>query len=151
MQITMIWHFNFISRLQPGHFPCSCLHFEKSCDKIAQPDWLTLVAISSDERKKLREQAHLVNAREFNHRCLACQISAILYADCGNWSSLHRAHLAIFANRCNQHIKLAGVSPALPVANFNGFNIKVRPQYINICIQIKSSLGRLFSSLPNLQ
>ena len=25
--------------------------FEKSCDKIAQPDWLTLVAIRSDERK----------------------------------------------------------------------------------------------------
>ena len=26
-------------------------HVEKSCDKIAQPDWLTLGAIRSDERK----------------------------------------------------------------------------------------------------
>ena len=114
---------------------------ETSCDKIAQPDWLTLVAISSDERKRSQEQAHLANAGEFNHRYLTCQISAILYADCGNRPSLHLAHLAIFANCCDRHIKLAGVSPALPVANFNGFNIKVRPQYINICIQIKSSLG----------
>ena len=29
-------------------------HFEKSCDKITQPDWLTLLAIRSDERKKSR-------------------------------------------------------------------------------------------------
>ena len=59
-------------------------HFEKSCDKIAQPDWLTLVAIRSDERKKSQERAHLANAREFNRRYLTCQISAILYADCGD-------------------------------------------------------------------
>ena len=50
---------DFIRR--SGHFPRSCLHFEKSCDKIAQPDWLTLVAIRSDERKKSRERAHLAN------------------------------------------------------------------------------------------
>ena len=56
-------------------------HCEKSCDKIAQPDWLTLVAIRSDERKKSRERAHLANAGEFNRRYLTCQISAILYAD----------------------------------------------------------------------
>ena len=34
------------------------LHFEKSCDKIAQPDWLILLAIRGDERKKSRERAH---------------------------------------------------------------------------------------------
>ena len=59
-------------------------HFEKSCDKIAQPDWLTLVAIRSDERKKSRERAHLANSGEFNRRYLTCQISAILYADRGD-------------------------------------------------------------------
>ena len=63
MPIAAIWHFNFIPRLRPGHFP------------------LTLVAIRSDERKKSRERAHLANAGEFNRRYLTCQISAILYAD----------------------------------------------------------------------
>ena len=33
--------------------------FEKSCDKIAQPDVLTLLAICSDERRKSRERAHV--------------------------------------------------------------------------------------------
>ena len=66
MLIVAIWHFLFIPRLQPGHFLHSCHHFEKSCDKIAQPDWLTLVSIRSDERKKVRERAHLANAGEFN-------------------------------------------------------------------------------------
>ena len=40
----------------PGHFPRSCRHFEKSCDKIAQLDWLTLVTIRSDKRKTSRER-----------------------------------------------------------------------------------------------
>ena len=48
-------------------------YFEKSCDKITQPDWLTLVAIRSDDRKKSREQAHL--------DIHTCQISTIFYAD----------------------------------------------------------------------
>ena len=52
--------------VQPGHFPCSCRHFEKSCDKITQPDWLTLVVICSDECKKSWEWAHLANAGKFN-------------------------------------------------------------------------------------
>ena len=52
--------------------------FEKPCDKIAQPDWFTLLAIRSDERKN-RERAHLANAGEFNR-----QISAILNADRGD-------------------------------------------------------------------
>ena len=43
-------------------------------------DWLTLVAIRSDERKKSRERAHLANVGVFNRRYLTCQISAILYA-----------------------------------------------------------------------
>ena len=90
-------------------------HFEKSCDKIAQPDWLTLVAIRNDERKKSRERAHLANAGEFNRRYLTCQISAILYANCGDRrksSSLNQAHLAIFADRRDRR-KSPGVSPAL--------------------------------------
>ena len=77
-------------------------HFEKSWDKIGQPDWLTLVAIRSDERKKPRERAHLANAGKFNRRNLTCQISAILFADRGDRRkspSPHRAHLAIFADR----------------------------------------------------
>ena len=86
--------------------PCfQCLrairHFEKSCDKIAQPDWLTLVAIRSDERKKSRERAHLANAGEFNRRYLTCQISAILYADRGD-----------------RRIKSPSVSPALKANHY---------------------------------
>ena len=38
--------------------PAAILHFEKSCDKKAQPDWLILLAIRGDERKKSRERAH---------------------------------------------------------------------------------------------
>ena len=38
--------------------PVAILHFEKSCDKIAQPDWLTLLAIRVDECKQSRERAH---------------------------------------------------------------------------------------------
>ena len=38
------------------------------CDKNAQPDGLTLLAIRSDERRKSRERAHLANAGEFNRR-----------------------------------------------------------------------------------
>ena len=58
--------------------------FEKSCDKIPQPDWLTLLEIRSDERRKPRERAHLANAGKFNRRYLTCQISAILCADRGD-------------------------------------------------------------------
>ena len=75
-------------------------HFQTTtwslCGKIARPDWLTLVAIRSDERKKSRERAHMANAGEFNRRYLIFQISAILYA-----------------NRGDRRIKLPGVSPAL--------------------------------------
>ena len=81
----------------PGHFPRSCRHFEKSCDKIAQPDWLTLVAIRSDERKKSRERAPAIQKNRGN----------------GKSPSLHRAHLAILADRRDRRIKSPGVSPAL--------------------------------------
>ena len=54
------------------------------CDKIVQPDGLTLLAIRSDERRKSRGGADLANAGEFNGRYLICQISAILYADRGD-------------------------------------------------------------------
>ena len=108
---------NLIPRLQPGHFRVRGRHFEKSCDKIIQPDCLTLVAIHSDERKKPREWAHLANAGEFNRPYLTCQISAILYADRVDRRkqspSLYRAHLAIFADRRDRRIKSPGVSPAL--------------------------------------
>ena len=95
--VAAILHFNFIPRLRPAIFRIRVRHFEKSCDKIAQPDWLTLVAIRSDERKRdyERERAHLANAGEFNRRYLTCQISAILYAD-----------------QDDRRIKSPGVSPA---------------------------------------
>ena len=83
----------------------------KTRDKIAQPDGLTLLAIHSKKRRKSRERAHLTNAGEFDRLYLTCQISAILYADRGDRrksQSLHRAHLAIFADR----IKSPGVSLA---------------------------------------
>ena len=38
-----------------------CGTFEKSYDKIDQPDWLALLAIRSNDRRKSREQAHLAN------------------------------------------------------------------------------------------
>ena len=57
-----------------------CGSFENSCDKIAQPDGLTLLAIRSNDRRKSRERAHLANAGEFNRRYLTCRISAILIA-----------------------------------------------------------------------
>ena len=90
-------------------------HFEKSCDKIAQPDWLTLVPIRSDGCKKSRKRAYLVNAGKFNRRYLTCQIlvSAILYADRGDRRkslSLHRAHLVIFSDCCDRRIKSPGMS-----------------------------------------
>ena len=88
-----------------------CGSFEKSCDKIAQPDGLTLLAIRSDERRKSRERARLRN-----RRYLTCQITAILYADRGDRrksQSLHMAHLAIFADRGDRRIKSPNVSLAL--------------------------------------
>ena len=51
-------------------------HFEKSCDKIAPPDWFTLLAIRSNERTGA--------LGEFNRWYLTCQISAISYADRGD-------------------------------------------------------------------
>ena len=93
-----------------------CGSFENSCDKIAQPDGLALLAICSNKRRKSRERAHLANAGEFNRRYLTCQILAILYADRGDRrksQSLHRAHLAIFADRGDRRIKSPGVSLAL--------------------------------------
>ena len=72
-----------------------CGSCEKSCDKIAQRDGLTSLAIRSDERRKSRERAHLANAGEFNRRHLTSLISAFLYADRGY-----------------RRIKSPGVSPA---------------------------------------
>ena len=102
----------------PGNFfrwSRRCGSFENSCDKIAQPDGLALLAIHSNKRRKSREWAHLANPSEFNRRYLACQISAILYADRGERrksQSLHRAHLAIFADRGDRRIKSPSVSLA---------------------------------------
>ena len=59
-------------------------YFEKSCDKIAQPDWLTLLAIRGDERKTTARTGTLGDSGKFNRRYLTCQISAILYADRGD-------------------------------------------------------------------
>ena len=65
-------------------FSRQCGSSENSCDKIAQPDGLALLAIRSNKRRKSRERAHLANVGEFNRRYLTCQISAILYADLGD-------------------------------------------------------------------
>ena len=61
-----------------------CGSFENSCDKVPQPDGLTLLAIRSNDLRKLRERAHLANAGDLNRRYLTCQISAILYTDRGD-------------------------------------------------------------------
>ena len=48
----------------PGEFfrrSSRCGSFEKSCDKIAQPDGLSLLAIRSNKRRKSRKLAHLAN------------------------------------------------------------------------------------------
>ena len=58
-----------------------CGSFENSCDKIAQPGGLALLATYSNYSRKSREWAHLANAGKFNRRYLTCQISAILDAD----------------------------------------------------------------------
>ena len=92
-----------------------CGSFEKSCDKIAQPDGLALLAIRSNDLRKSRERAHLENTGKFDRRHLTCQISAILYADRGDRrksQSLHRAHLAILADHGDRRIKSPSVSPA---------------------------------------
>ena len=55
-----------------------------------------------------RGNEHTRNAGECNRRHLTCQISAILYADRGDRrksQSLHRAHLAIFADRGERLVK----------------------------------------------
>ena len=70
-------------------------HFENSCDKIAQPDWLTLVAIRNDERKKSRERAHLANVGELDMP----DIGDFIRRSRRKSLSLLRAHLAIFADR----------------------------------------------------
>ena len=90
--------------------------FKNSCDKIAQLDELTLLALRSNDRRKSRERTHLANATECNRRYLTCHISAILYADRGDRrksQSPHRAHLEFFADRSDRRIKSPGVSPAL--------------------------------------
>ena len=56
-------------------------NFEKSCDNIAQLDWLILLATRSEKGRKSREQAGLANAGKFNRQYLTCQISEVLYAD----------------------------------------------------------------------
>ena len=92
-----------------------CGSFKNSCDKIAQPDRLILLAIRSNDRRKSRERAHLANAGVFNRRYLTFQIWAILFAYCGDRrksQSLHRAHLAIFADRGDRRIKSPNVSLA---------------------------------------
>ena len=66
--------------------PRRCGSFEKSCDKIAQPDGLALLAIRSNDLRKSRERTHLKPATHL----------AILYADCGKFDR-QRKSSAIFA------------------------------------------------------
>ena len=51
-----------------------CRSFETSCDKIAKPDGLDLLAIRSNKRRKSRERAHLANAGEFKVAEHSCQV-----------------------------------------------------------------------------
>ena len=86
------------------------------CDKTAQPDGLTSLAIRSNERRKSREQAHLENAGN-------------LIADIGDFirrsrdrrtsQSLHRAHLAIYTDR--SAYKIAKCVAGLTDAEFKNF------------------------------
>ena len=63
-----------------------CDSFKNSCDKIAQPDRLTLLAIRSIMTVGNRGNGHTwrIIAGVFNRRYLTCQTSAILYADRGD-------------------------------------------------------------------
>ena len=105
----------------PGEFfrrSRRCGSFENSCDKIAQPNGLALLAIRSNKRRKTRERVHLATTDEFNRRYLTYQISANLYADRRDRRKsqlLHRAYLAIFADRGDQRIKSPSVSLALVI------------------------------------
>ena len=90
--IAAICHFNFVPRLQASFLSAI---LKSHVIKIAQPDWLTHLAIRIDERTKSQERAHWANAGECNRRYLTCQILAILYADRGDRrksQSLDRAH-----------------------------------------------------------
>ena len=59
---------------------------------------LASLAIHSNDGRKSRQRAHLVNAGEFDCQYLTCQISGILYDDRGNQrksQSLNRVDLVI--------------------------------------------------------
>ena len=89
---------NFIGRSR------RCGSFEKSCDKIAQPDGLTSLAICGDERRKSRERAHLVNAGEFNRRYRTWRSAKIAIVAPGTPCDFHRSQRSA--------IKSPSVSPA---------------------------------------
>ena len=115
-----------------------CGSFEKSCDKISQPDGLTLLAIRSNKRRKLRERAHLANAGEFNGRYLTCQISAILYADRGDRRELPGvpgAAIVVFADRCDRGSK-EGTCRVISSTEFNLFLPPKQPKQPNKSNQV---------------
>ena len=60
--ITAMWHFNLVHRLQVPLLSAIL----KSHDKIAQPDWLTLLVIHGDECRESQKWAHLAIGGEFN-------------------------------------------------------------------------------------
>ena len=123
-----------------------CGSFEKSCDKIAQPDGLALLTICSNDRRKSWGRAHLTNAGEFNRRYLTCQISAIKYADRGDRrksQSLQRTHLAIFADRGNRRIKSPGVSLALSNDDENGNENDTRKYIFISCVLLRNYFNSL--------
>ena len=105
-------------------------HFENSCDyQSAQPEWLTHLAIRSDEGTKSQERAHLVNAGKFNPWYLICQILAILYANRSNWQELQLldwAHLVIFTDRSDWCIKSSSVSPPLDQVMYSWGSLNCR-------------------------
>ena len=110
--ITLVWFYDTQLEIgnrskasnTPGDFfrrSRRCSSFENSCDKIAQPDGLALLAIHSNKRRKSRERAHLANAADIWH---------VRYRR--KSQSLHRARLAIFADRGDRRTKSPSVSLA---------------------------------------
>ena len=119
------WRFFFADR---GDVAVLKTHVIKSPDLMGWLYW----RFAANKRRKSRERAHLANAGEFNRRYPTCQISAIWNTDQWKSQSLHRAHLAIFADRYDRPIKSPSVSLAL------------LPEYMSCCWFSDKMLTGLF-------
>ena len=71
-----------------------CVSFKNSCDKIAQPDRLILLAIRSNDCRKSRERAHLaILYRFYNVRYRRLNLPA--FAKCARSRDIPRSSLRI--------------------------------------------------------